>query len=210
MNQSENIGELAKALTKAQAAMRGAATSGTNSHFNSVYATLDDVISAVREPLTSNGLSWVQQTDDVEGGVGVWTMLLHESGQWIRSLTVIPTNQKSAHAVGSAITYARRFGLAAMCGISPKEEDDDANVAATGERDPMSKVQEIVDLLRDACERGDKHGWWEVWSELKKPQVDYLFSQGTRFLSSKMKSFAKTVQWEMEGKAAVERNGGTA
>jgi hypothetical protein len=124
-------------------------------------------------------------------------MLMHESGEWIASLTAIPIQQRTAHGVGSALTYARRFGLQSMCGITAADDDDDANVASTGDRDPASKVQEIADLLRDAMERDDKLGWWEIWRELKPQQIDYLFSQGTRYLSSKMKTYSRNVQWEM-------------
>lgn len=125
----ENIAELAAALSKAQAEIKGAERSRTNPAFKSQYATLADVWDACREPLTRNGLSVVQLPSCADGVVRVTTVLLHASGQSIRETLELPVMQKTPQGVGSAITYGRRYGLAAMVGVAP-DEDDDGNAAS--------------------------------------------------------------------------------
>lgn len=129
---SAEIGELAKALAAAQGEMTAAAKDATNPHFKSRYATLASVWDAIRGPLSRNGLSVSQvlETPDASPGVIVRTMLLHSSGQWIASRYVMPIPDKlTPQAVGSAITYARRYALSAIVGIAP-DDDDDGNAAS--------------------------------------------------------------------------------
>jgi hypothetical protein len=130
MERSESINELAAALAKAQGALRSAVKDSTNPAFRSKYADLTSVWEACRSALTAHGLS-VTQMPHVEpetGRVSVTTMLLHTSGQFIASTLSIKPGKDDAHGIGSAITYARRFGLSAMVGITA--DDDDGNAAA--------------------------------------------------------------------------------
>jgi hypothetical protein len=95
----------------------------------STYADLSSCWDAVREPLTKNGLSVVQLAESNDGTfVTVETILLHESGEFISGrLTMRPTVQ-SPQGIGSAITYARRYGLTAIVGLT--QHDDDGNAAS--------------------------------------------------------------------------------
>jgi len=128
MNKSTLIAELALSLSKAQGAIKGALKDSLNPHFKTKYADLASVWDACREQLAKNELSVVQMPDVSEtGGVAIETILMHSSGQWISSRFVMPLAKPDAHGVGSAITYARRYALAAMVGIAP--EDDDGNKA---------------------------------------------------------------------------------
>jgi len=131
MNKSEQISELAAALAKAQGAMEGVIKASTNPFFKSRYADLAAVVNAVRAPFSANGLSFVQ-LPRVSGGEGVIieTVLLHASGQWISSEIEVPVAKGDAQGVGSAITYAKRYGLQAMAGLAAEDEDDDGNSAA--------------------------------------------------------------------------------
>ena len=129
---SEAIGELAFALAAAQGEMTAASKDATNPHFKSRYATLASVWDAIRGPLSNHGLSVSQVLESPENGVGVAvrTMLLHTSGQWIASRYVMPIGDKlTPQAIGSAITYARRYALSAIVGIAP-DDDDDGNAAS--------------------------------------------------------------------------------
>jgi hypothetical protein len=129
MEKSESIGKLAEALAKAQGAIEGAKKDQANPFFRSKYADLSSVWEACRKPLSDNGLSIVQTTygDDPER-VSVETMLIHSSGEWMYSrLTMRPT-KSDPQGIGSCITYARRYSLAAMVGVAP--EDDDGNAAS--------------------------------------------------------------------------------
>ena len=136
MLKSDNINELATALTKAQGTLEGARTDGVNPFFKAKYATLASVWDACRKPLTDNGLSVVQTCSVGESdGLILDTTLLHTSGQWISGELAIKPTKNDPQGIGSAITYARRYGLAAVIGICP--EDDDAESAT--EHKPAAK-----------------------------------------------------------------------
>jgi len=133
MNHSEQINELAAALSKAQGEITGAIRDSTNPHFRSKYADLSSVWDAIRAPFAKHGLSIVQGLSSNESGVQCETLLAHSSGQWISSTLTIPADKQNAHGYGSAATYARRFGLQAIAGIAPIDDDGNAAVAATPE-----------------------------------------------------------------------------
>jgi hypothetical protein len=128
-NQSEKVAELAKALAKAQSEMSGAIKASVNPHFKSRYADLAAVFDACRAALNKNEIAIVQRVENDPNGVAVSTTLLHSSGEWISDRCWLPVAQKTAQAYGSAITYGRRYGLAALAGVAA-EEDDDGNAAS--------------------------------------------------------------------------------
>lgn len=132
-NRSDSIGALAAALSKAQGAMEGASKANENPFFKSKYADLASVWDACRVPLSTNALAVVQTVDDAEanGRVIVETVLMHASGEWISGRIAMKPTKDDPQGIGSAITYARRYGLQAIVGIAP--EDDDGN-AASGNR----------------------------------------------------------------------------
>lgn len=136
---SDEIGEIAAALSKAQGEIESAAKSTENTFFKSKYADLAEVWRAAREPLSKNALSVIQLTNGGPVLVTIRTLLAHSSGQWISSeLTVkpVPKYDKELKRVrdvtpqdlGSAITYGRRYSMAAMVGIT--QDDDDGNAAS--------------------------------------------------------------------------------
>lgn len=126
---SESIAKLAASLAKAQGSMRAALKDSVNPHFRSRYADLAGVWDACREPLASNGLAVVQTPGEIsERSITLTTLLCHESGEWMRSAFTIPVSKADAQGVGSAVTYARRYALAAMVGIV--QDDDDGNAAS--------------------------------------------------------------------------------
>lgn len=129
MSQSEKLGELAKALAKAQSEMTAALKSSENPHFRSKYADLSAVFDACKEALNKNGFAIVQRVENDPNGACVETMLLHSSGEFVSSKCWLPVAQKTAQAYGSAITYARRYGLTSLAGVAA-DEDDDGNAAS--------------------------------------------------------------------------------
>lgn len=148
MNHSDQINELATALAKAQGQIDGAKKDSANPFFKSTYADLASVWDACRRQLSSNGLSVTQCPEESENGISVETMMMHSSGQWISSRYSMPVSKVDAQAVGSAITYARRYALAAIVGIAP--EDDDGNKAAKSKPDqPMKKSPENLPAYTD-------------------------------------------------------------
>lgn len=130
MQTSENINELAAALAKAQALVKGAMKDATNPHFKSSYADLSSVWDACREAITANGLSVVQAPEPgLDGAVCVTTRLMHSSGQWMEASLCCRPMKNDAQGVGSVITYLRRYSLAAMVGVAPEDDDGES---ATG------------------------------------------------------------------------------
>lgn len=130
MTTSEQIGDLAAALAKAQGEMRNAALNKVNPHFKSRYADLAGIRDAVVPVLAKHGIAVVQTLGvlETQQTPAVVTRLLHASGQWIESTCPV-AGGKNMQEFGSAITYARRYSLSAICGIAA-DEDDDANAAS--------------------------------------------------------------------------------
>jgi hypothetical protein len=129
MKMSEQIGELAAALAKAQAVMGAAVKDSTNPHYKSKYADLSSVIDACRDPLSSNGLSISQfPCNNEQGTPGVNTILMHSSGQYISQPFYGRPSKDDPQGLGGLITYFRRYGTASVAGVT--QEDDDGNAAS--------------------------------------------------------------------------------
>jgi hypothetical protein len=128
MNKSETIKSLAEALSKAQAEMAGAVKDATNPFFNSSYANLSAVVRAVKEPFSNNGLSYSQFPIEDNGRIGVETVLMHDSGEWLSQSFTVQLTKQDAQGAGSAITYCRRYALQSIAGIP--SEDDDGNASS--------------------------------------------------------------------------------
>lgn len=130
MNQSETIGALAGALAKAQGAIRFALKDSANPFFKSKYADLASVVEAIRDPLSQNGLSWIQRIHESQREeVRVETVILHDSGEWFScGILSVPVSKADAQGHGSALTYARRYSVSAAFGVAA--DDDDGNAAA--------------------------------------------------------------------------------
>ena len=137
MMQSEQINELAAALSKAQGAMENAPMNKINPHFKSKYADLASVLNAARAPLSTNGLAITQAMEIREGGLVMRTTLMHTSGQWMASEYPLPATARPQE-MGSAQTYARRYSLAALI-CNSADEDDDAEGAETGKQKTETK-----------------------------------------------------------------------
>jgi hypothetical protein len=128
-DESDSIAGLAAALAKAQGQFRAASKDAKNPHYGSKYADLASIWAACREPLSANGLAVMQRVATTASGVILTTMLVHSSGEWVRDRCEFPVLQKTPQAYGSAITYARRYALAALVGVAA-DEDDDGNAAS--------------------------------------------------------------------------------
>ncbi|MFJ6034269.1 ERF family protein [Bacillus toyonensis] len=139
MNKSETITELAKALVKFNSEVNKIAKDADNPFFKNNYATLDTIIDEIRPILSKHGLSIMQIPSGDGQNVTLKTLLLHESGEWLESdeLTMKPV-KNDPQAVGSCITYARRYSLAAFLSLNTGE-DDDGNGATYGKDKPKPK-----------------------------------------------------------------------
>ena len=139
MNRSETIAKLAKSLVLFNSEVNKIAKDADNPFFKNNYATLDTIIDEIRPILSKHGLSIMQIPSGDGQNVTLKTLLLHESGEWLESdeLTMKPV-KNDPQAVGSCITYARRYSLAAFLSLNTGE-DDDGNGATYGKDKPKSK-----------------------------------------------------------------------
>lgn len=125
MNCSPSIKEISLALVKAQSKMGGAVKGASNPYFKSKYSDLNSVIEACKVDLNDQGISVLQPVCSDEHGDYVETILLHTSGEFLSSRMKLRTQKENdMQAYGSAISYARRYGLQAMVFI-PSSDDDD-------------------------------------------------------------------------------------
>lgn len=136
MNKSDNIGALAKALAKAQGAIKPATKSAENPFFKSSYADLPAIVEACRKELAANDIAIFQATYYTDETVVLETILAHSSGEWISGTYPIKPVKADPQSMGSAVTYARRYALAAMVGVVAEAEDDDGNAASDRAKAP--------------------------------------------------------------------------
>ena len=161
---SNEIGELAKALACAQGELENASKNSSNPHFKSRYADLAEVLNTVRPVFAKNGISVTQHPDCTDGIVEVETMLLHASGQYLVSSVKIPISKIDAQGVGSAITYARRYALAAIAGISQEDDDAESSVGRTKQNKPEVTLDpNTVRLFSEATSITELQ---EVWNSI--------------------------------------------
>ena len=132
MRDSETLGKLALALSKAQGEMVNAAKDKDNPFFKSTYADLASVWDACRGPLSKNELAVTQTAEYVDGKYVLSTLLIHSSGEFMESTLPLNPVKNDAQGLGSAITYMRRFSLAALVGVAPADAEDDDGESAVG------------------------------------------------------------------------------
>lgn len=133
-NHTEGIKDISVALCKAQAEINKAHKTSNNPFYKSKYADLSSVWEACREALKNNELSVAQFGECDTDGQYLVTMLMHSSGQYIKGFMRLEFKEKDMQKLGSAITYARRYGLTSMIGICT--EDDDANASMPSSKPP--------------------------------------------------------------------------
>jgi hypothetical protein len=131
MKTSEQINEIATALSKAQGEMTPAVKDAANPFFKSKYSDLNSINSVIKAPFSKYGLTILQDVTTAEKSVSVTTTLMHTSGQWIEfSPMTLPVSKPDIQGFGSAITYARRYAICSSLCIASSEDsrlDDDGN-----------------------------------------------------------------------------------
>ena len=160
VNQSDTIGALAAALAKAQGSLNAALKDSKNPHLKNKYADLASIWNAAREPLAANELAVIQTTERDEGGQYLVTTLAHSSGEWIRGHLSIGTDGANKgvnlnQALGSSISYMRRYALAAIVGVI--QDDDDGNASSGNGHNQArrdSAKDDLIDLQR-AINKGE-------------------------------------------------------
>ncbi len=185
MKTSTEINEIAKALSIAQGEIKPASKSTINPFFKSTYSTLAQVWEVIREPLAKNGLTVLQNVLSSDNGISIVTRVCHASGQWVEFGPLeIPLNKRDAQAVGSAVSYGKRYALSAAIGVVSDVDDDDGERAMNRQQEKKqeprltTKVQwtELNHLI-DKCD-----------SEYQKNIWDYLTSQGVQSFADMQES----------------------
>lgn len=164
MNRSESISALAAAMAKAQGEVGIAIKNAVNPHLKNKYADLGAVWDAVAPALKANGLSVLQMpcpSDD--GKLHLETMLLHTSGEYISSVMVMPISKQDPQGYGSALSYARRYSLASMMGVTQDDDDGDrarkSEEAKASEPATAAQLQHISTMLES---------YGRTWEQLSK------------------------------------------
>lgn len=148
MNRSESIKNISVAVLKAQKNIGAASKGASNPFFKSKYANLGSVMEACKEALNNEGITVLQPVASDASGEYVDTVLLHESGEFISSRMKLMAT-KNMQELGSATSYARRYGLQSMMFI-PAEDDDSE---ATMNRAPKNRdktPEESLDVSKSA------------------------------------------------------------
>ena len=150
MKKSESIVELSKALAKFQEEVKQPLKDKNNPFFKSKYVPLENVVEAITDVAPKNGLSFVQWAlNDENGRVGVATMLMHESGEWIEFDAVhMKADKETAQGAGALISYLKRYSLSAVFGIT-SDQDDDGNSASGNKVAKSASQAEIGNLKKE-------------------------------------------------------------
>lgn len=176
-----------EALCKLQSQLEGAKRDSNNPHFKSTYADLESCWTAIRKPMAENGFALFQATGTAgPNAVSVVTRLMHVSGAWMGFETTLPVSKADAQGYGSAITYARRYGLMAAVGLTPT--DDDGN-AATGRPAPTaqdSRLPGLAEAAKLAFKTGNQQAMEDVIKKIEaigSPEASHMLEFCVKKLS---------------------------
>jgi hypothetical protein len=153
---------IASALAAAQMQMGKALKQSSNPHFKSKYADLGSVMDACMPALNAVGIAVIQPAGEDEFGRYVETRLIHgESGEMLTCRVPLIVNKNDMQGYGSAVTYARRYGLITMAGIAPEDDDGNAAAAAAPRQQAPAKMtanqfEQITDLIERTASDEDK------------------------------------------------------
>lgn len=198
MEKSEQINELASALSKAQGVIIPASKDADNPFFKSKYADLASVWEVAREPLYKNGLAIIQLPSAEGNIVTLKTILVHSSGQFISSDLTMVAKDASPQAIGSCITYLRRYALSSVVGIA-SEIDDDGNSATVikGKNDEVQPPKGVKSMRLFAEEMAlqklttlDAYKTWRVDNGLPE-NLDGLSELDFAQIFNKLKAIKK-------------------
>ena len=185
MKKSETLTEFSKAFAKTQQEMKQPLKDANNPFFKSKYVPLENVVEAITESASKNGLSFTQfPSSDEDGNVTVGTLVMHSSGEWIEydPIKMKPV-KNDPQSIGSAITYAKRYALSAIFGIT-SDQDDDGNEATQTKKQQPKKVNDPVisvekanyyfkEIATISAEKGKEDGSIVKWFLNHLGVVDY-------------------------------------
>jgi len=176
LNSSPSVKELATALAIVQGQLTFAKKDSKNPFFKSNYADLESVWEACRSLLSDNGLAIMQFPGDyVDGNMTLTTVMTHSSGEWVAQNMSLPVSKPDAQGAGSAITYMRRYALAAIVGVVQADDDgNSASIKATVVADKTTSItpQQISSINALIEQTGSDEA--KLLAFFKKPSVTLL------------------------------------
>ena len=233
MKCSENIKNLAQALAKAQSEIGNPTNTATakvptksGSSYSYSYTPLPDILDHVKPTLAKHGLSVLQSGITAEQGIGVQTILLHESGEWVELPPVLaPVNGSTTpQDIGGILTYFRRYQMAGIAGIASDDDDDasgasrkDANIrpkdrptksepasdtkATKAQHGKIHALAKDLELEHEAVSKGAKMVYKvESMSDLTREQASDMIERMERKLAEKRTEEQQEFGKEMAGK----------
>lgn len=178
----ESQSKLIEALVKAQSEMSHAVLDSVNPHFRSKFATLKSVIDAVKPALNGNGIAFIQEAVQVEGGSAIETVFVGHGSSYRTGPVPIVVDKDNAQGFGSGLTYSKRYSLSMACGVS-SEEDDDGNAAAGAppKRRPQSVTKTVLEEEGIKVDQGKKDAYisqlMEATSDNDEPAMKELLDE---------------------------------
>ena len=202
MNKSESIVEISKAMAKFQAEVKQPFKDANNPFFKSKYVPLESVVESITSIAPKHGISFVQwASNDENGRVGVSTMIMHTSGEYIEFDPVyMNADKNTAQGAGALISYLKRYSLSAVFGIT-SDQDDDGNHASGNtnkpKQQPKAKQEHIKDLkdkIKQAVEIGGNDAteqkvmqWLKIsdYDNVTEAQINPMIKQLNVLIDSK-------------------------
>ena len=194
------------ALAKAQKEMRTPVKDATNPHYRNGYASLKSCIKAIKPALNDNGFALLQSAGKDEQGHYIQTTFEHTSGGLFTSKFYMEPEKKGMQGLGSAATYAKRYGLLGLAGIEPDEDaDDDGNAAdekpaAPKPKPQAKKIKELEERLTDAAKAEAEHDAAVREEQNREPRTPQQLKE---MMENKIKAATET--WQL--KKILEEHG---
>ncbi len=145
---SPTLTKLVVALIKAQSQIEGAKKDSTNPHFKSKYADLQSIWEACKDALINNDFCISQLVEEQNGKSCLVTLLIHSSGEWLKSSMPIIQTKPDIQGYGSSLTYCRRYSLASILCVCAVEDDDGEKAARAEEKARRSEEQRIQEQVK--------------------------------------------------------------
>lgn len=189
MNKSESIVEISKAMAKFQSEVKQPFKDANNPFFKSKYVPLESVVESITSIAPKHGISFVQwASNDDTGRVGVSTMIMHTSGEYIEFDPVyMNADKNTAQGAGALISYLKRYSLSAVFGIT-SDQDDDGNHASGNTNKPKqspkakpeqighlkTKVKEALQVGKEGATERDIMNWLKIseYENLTEAQIN--------------------------------------
>ncbi len=202
MNKSESIVEISKAMAKFQAEVKQPFKDANNPFFKSKYVPLESVVESITSIAPNHGISFVQwASNDDTGRVGVSTMIMHTSGEYIEFDPVyMNADKNTAQGAGALISYLKRYSLSAVFGIT-SDQDDDGNHASGNTNKPKQQpkarpeqIKDLQDKIKQAVEIGGDDAteqkvmqWLKIseYDTVTEAQINPMIKQLNVLISSK-------------------------